>query len=81
MAKRILSSDIEADIETCFEGIALLYTITRAKFEDLNMDLFNKCMDLVDSCLSDVKMRKNNVDEVVLLGGSSRIPKVQQIFH
>ncbi|XP_042030121.1 heat shock cognate 70 kDa protein-like [Salvia splendens] len=55
--------------------------VTRAKFEDLNMDLFKKCMGLVESCLIDAKMEKSNVDEVVLVGGSSRIPKVQQMWE
>ncbi|XP_047955709.1 heat shock 70 kDa protein 18-like [Salvia hispanica] len=82
-AKRILSSTLEAriQIESLFEGIDLFSTITRAKFEDLNMDLFRKCMELVESCLSDAKMEKNSVDEVVLVGGSSRIPKVQKMLQ
>ncbi|XP_047983752.1 heat shock cognate 70 kDa protein-like [Salvia hispanica] len=80
-AKRVLSSDLEADIESFFEGIDLLSTVTRAKFEDLNMDLFIKCMDLVESCLNDAKIEKRSVDDVVLVGGSSRIPKVQQMLR
>ncbi|XP_042030123.1 heat shock 70 kDa protein 18-like [Salvia splendens] len=81
-AKRVISSTLETpiEIESLFEGIDLFSTISRAKFEDLNMDLFNKCMELVKSCLSDAKMEKSSVDEVVLVGGSSRIPKVQQML-
>ncbi|RHN46748.1 putative Heat shock protein 70 family [Medicago truncatula] len=54
--------------------------ITRAKFEEINMDLFNECMETVESCLTDSKMDKSSIDDVVLVGGSSRIPKVQQLL-
>ncbi|XP_047983901.1 heat shock cognate 70 kDa protein-like [Salvia hispanica] len=82
-AKRVLSSTLETpiEIESLFEGIDLFSTISRAKFEDLNMDLFNKCMEQVEKCVSDAKMEKSSVDEVVLVGGSSRIPKVQQMLQ
>ncbi|XP_042027604.1 heat shock 70 kDa protein 18-like [Salvia splendens] len=82
-AKRVLSSAIETpvEIESLFEGIDMFSTITRAKFEDLNMDLFKKCKELVENCLSDAKMQKSSVDEVVLVGGSSRIPKMQQMLQ
>ncbi|XP_047983936.1 heat shock 70 kDa protein 18-like [Salvia hispanica] len=82
-AKRVLSSAFETpiEIESLFEGIDLFSTITRAKFEDLNMDLFKKCMGLVENCLSDAKMNKSSVDELVLIGGSSRIPKIQQMLQ
>ncbi|XP_047983774.1 heat shock 70 kDa protein 18-like [Salvia hispanica] len=81
-AKRMLSSTCQTniDIESLFEGIDLFSTITRAKFNELNMDLFNKCMELVEKCLSDAKMKRRSVDEVVLVGGSSRIPKVQELL-
>ncbi|XP_047938422.1 heat shock cognate 70 kDa protein-like [Salvia hispanica] len=81
-AKRMLSStsQINVEIESLFEGIDLFSTITRARFNELNMDLFNKCMELVEKCLSDAKMDKTSVDEVVLVGGSSRIPKVQEML-
>ncbi|XP_047938432.1 heat shock cognate 70 kDa protein-like [Salvia hispanica] len=82
-AKRILSSSLETpiDIESLFEGIDLFSTITRAKFEQLNMYLFSRCMELVEKCVSDAKMDKSSVDEVVLVGGSSRIHKVQQMLQ
>ncbi|XP_047956395.1 heat shock cognate 70 kDa protein-like [Salvia hispanica] len=82
-AKRMLSSTSQTniEIESLFEGIDLFSTITRARFNELNMDLFNKCMELVEKCLSDAKMEKSNVDEVVLVGGSSRIPKVQEMLR
>ncbi|XP_047983731.1 heat shock cognate 70 kDa protein-like [Salvia hispanica] len=81
-AKRMLSSTSETniEIESLFEGIDLFSTITSAKFNDLNMDLFNKCMELVEKCLSDAKVEKSSVDEVVLVGGSSRIPKLQEML-
>ncbi|CAH1446014.1 unnamed protein product [Lactuca virosa] len=50
---------------------------TRAKFEELNMDSFNKCVQTVEACLSDAKMEKSDVNNVILVGGSTRIPKVQ----
>ncbi|XP_047939177.1 heat shock cognate 70 kDa protein-like [Salvia hispanica] len=81
-AKRMLSSTSQTnvEIESLFEGIDLFSTITRAKFDELNLDLFNKCMELVEKCVSDAKMEKSSVDEVVLVGGSSRILKVQEML-
>ncbi|XP_047963376.1 heat shock cognate 70 kDa protein-like [Salvia hispanica] len=82
-AKRMLSSTSQTnvEIESLFEGIDLFSTIARARFNELNMDLFNKCMELVEKCLSDAKMKRGGVDEVVLVGGSSRIPKVQELLR
>ncbi|CAJ2671074.1 unnamed protein product [Trifolium pratense] len=81
--KRILSFSVDTTIEVdaLFEGIDFSSSITRAKFEEINMDLFNECMETVESCLNDSKMDKSNVDDVVLVGGSSRIPKVQQLLR
>ncbi|XP_047983712.1 heat shock cognate 70 kDa protein-like [Salvia hispanica] len=81
-AKRMLSSTSQSniEIESLFEGIDLFTTITRARFNELNMDLFMKCMELVEKCLSDAKVEKSSVDEVVLVGGSSRILKVQELL-
>jgi L1 cell adhesion molecule like protein len=80
-AKRTLSFDSEAtiDIDAIHEGVDFHSSVTRAKFEQLNMDFFEKCMNTVESCLSDAKMNKNSVDDIVLVGGSSRIPKMQQL--
>jgi L1 cell adhesion molecule like protein len=82
-AKRTLSFDTEAsiDIDAIYEGIDFHLIVTRAKFEQLNMDLFEKCLEIVKSCLVDAKMDKSSVDDVVLVGGSSRIPKVQQLLQ
>ncbi|CAH9135361.1 unnamed protein product [Cuscuta epithymum] len=82
-AKRILSSTSQATIEldSLFEGISFYPTITRTRFEELNMDLFRKCMKLVKKCLRDAEMDKSSVQDVVLLGGSTRIPKVQQMLR
>ena len=81
--KRILSSAAETTIEvdSLYNGIDFYSIITRARFEELNMDLFRKSIDLVKKCLSDAKMDKRGVDDVVLTGGSSRIPKVQQLLQ
>jgi len=77
-AKRTLSSSTQAHIEidSLFDGIDYNATITRARFEDLCMDQFKKCMDPVEKVLRDAKIAKGAVDEIVLVGGSTRIPKV-----
>uniref|UniRef100_A0A7N2MGU1 Heat shock protein 70 n=1 Tax=Quercus lobata TaxID=97700 RepID=A0A7N2MGU1_QUELO len=82
-AKRILSSAIETDIEvdSLYNGIDFFSTITRAKFAVLNMDLFRKSIDIVEKCLTDANMNKSCVHDVVVTGGSSRIPKVQQLLQ
>merc|ERR1712100_327895 len=81
-AKRTLSASAQASIEidSLFEGIDFYTSITRARFEELNMDLFRKCMEPVEKCLRDAKFDKGQVHEVVLVGGSTRIPKVQQLL-
>ncbi|KAL6497376.1 hypothetical protein OROGR_029305 [Orobanche gracilis] len=82
-AKRNLSSltQMKIEVDSLFEGIDFYSGISRAKFEEMNMDLFKKCMEIVDNCLIDAKMDKSRLDEVVLVGGSSRIPKVQQLLQ
>ena len=81
-AKRTLSSGNTASIEidSLCEGIDFFSSITRAKFESLCMFLFNKCMDPVMKVLKDAGVSKSTVDEIVLVGGSTRIPKVQQLL-
>ncbi|XP_024314774.1 heat shock cognate 70 kDa protein [Brachypodium distachyon] len=81
-AKRMLSSAAQATVEinSLHDGIDFYGVITRARFEDLNMDLFRKCIEHVEKCLGDAKMDKSQIHDVVLVGGSSRIPKVQQLL-
>jgi heat shock protein 1/8 len=82
-AKRILSSAAETTIEvdSLDNGIDFSSSITRARFAELNMDLFKKSVELVEKCLIDAKMDKGGVHDIVLTGGSSRIPKVQQLLQ
>ena len=82
-AKRTLSSATTANIEVdqLYEGIDFYTSITRARFEELNIDLFKSTIAPVERVLTDGKIDKNGVDEVVLIGGSSRIPKVQQLLQ
>ncbi|CAI0420936.1 unnamed protein product [Linum tenue] len=82
-AKRTLSSTSQTTIEidSLYEGIDFYSTITRARFEELNMDLFRRCMEPVEKCLRDAKIDKAQVNDVVLVGGSTRIPKVQQLLQ
>lgn len=82
-AKRQLSSSIETiiEIDSLHENIDFHTRFTRAKFEHLNADFFTKCIETVESCLIDAKMDKRNVDEVVLVGGSTRIPRIQQLVQ
>merc|ERR1712196_638657 len=81
-AKRTLSSSTQAhlEIDSLFDGIDFNSTITRARFEDMNMDYFRKCMEPVEKVLRDSKISKSQVNEVVLVGGSTRIPKVQSML-
>ena len=81
-AKRTLSSSTQAHIEVdgLFDGIDYNSTITRARFEDLCMDYFKKCMEPVEKVLKDANLSKGQIDEVVLVGGSTRIPKVQSML-
>jgi len=81
-AKRTLSSATQASIEidSLYEGVDFYSTITRARFEELCMDLFRGTMDPVERALKDSRLSKNQIDEIVLVGGSTRIPKVQQLL-
>lgn len=80
-AKRGLSASqqVTIDIESFFEGDDFSETLSRAKFEELNMDLFKSTLKPVKKVLEDASMEKKDVDEIVLVGGSTRIPKVQQL--
>ncbi|XXG54701.1 hypothetical protein AAC387_Pa03g2514 [Persea americana] len=82
-AKRTLSSMMQTTIEIdcLYRGKDFSCTVTRAKLEELNMDLFRRCMDLVGNCLRDASMDKDSIHDVVLVGGSTRIPKVRQLLQ
>ena len=82
-AKRALSAATQAtvDIDALMDGEDLNVVITRSKFEDLCMDLFKKCLPPLESVLKDAKMSKSEINEVVLVGGSTRIPKIQQMVQ
>jgi len=82
-AKRTLSSSAQASIEidSLYEGIDFYTSITRARFEELNLDLFRGCMTPVETVLRDSKLSKSSIHEIVLVGGSTRIPKVQQLLQ
>jgi len=81
-AKRTLSSATQASIEvdSLHDGIDFYTNITRARFEELNMDLFRSTLEPVEKVLRDAKASKQSIHEVVLVGGSTRIPKVQQLL-
>jgi len=81
-AKRILSAAHQAPIEceTLAEGEDYNTNISRAKFEELCMDLFRQCMPPVEAVLKDAEIGKGQVHEIVLVGGSTRIPKIQQLL-
>jgi L1 cell adhesion molecule like protein len=82
-AKRTLSSSTQASVEidSLFEGIDFYTSITRARFEEMNADLFRGCLAPVEKVLRDSKMEKKTVQDIVLVGGSTRIPKVQQLLQ
>jgi heat shock 70kDa protein 1/2/6/8 len=82
-AKRTLSSSVQTTIEvdSAYEGVDFSINITRAKFEELNADLFRHTIDPLDRVLRDSNIAKNAVHEIVLVGGSTRIPKVQILLQ
>uniref|UniRef100_A0A8C2G2R0 Heat shock protein 8 n=1 Tax=Cyprinus carpio TaxID=7962 RepID=A0A8C2G2R0_CYPCA len=82
-AKRTLSSSTQASIEidSLYEGIDFYTSITRARFEELNADLFRGTLDPVEKSLRDAKMDKAQIHDIVLVGGSTRIPKIQKLLQ
>nr|AFZ93094.1 heat shock protein 70 [Paratapes undulatus] len=82
-AKRTLSSSTQASIEidSLFEGIDFYTSITRARFEELNADLFRGTLEPVEKSLRDAKFDKSTIHEIVLVGGSTRIPKIQKLLQ
>ncbi|XP_057659459.1 heat shock protein 68-like [Diorhabda carinulata] len=82
-AKRTLSSSTEAslEIDALYEGIDFYSKISRARFEELNSDLFRNTLEPVEKALKDANMSKNRINDVVLVGGSTRIPKIQSLLQ
>ncbi len=82
-AKRSLSTSTEAriEIDSLFEGIDFYTKITRARFEELNANLFRAILDPTEKALKDAKLAKEEIDDVVLVGGSTRIPKIQHLLR
>jgi heat shock protein 5 len=70
---------VKIEIEDLYEGNDFSETLTRARFEELNSDLFKKTVGPLQIALDDSGLKKSAIDEIVLVGGSSRIPKVRQI--
>merc|ERR1712234_66081 len=82
-AKRTLSASAQANIEidSMFEGIDFYTSITRARFEELCSDLFKGTLEPVEKAMRDAKMDKSSINDIVLVGGSTRIPKVQKLLQ
>merc|ERR1740125_6806 len=81
-AKRALSTShqVRVEVEALYDGQDLSETLTRARFEELCIDLFKKTLTPVSKVMEDSELKKSEIDEVVLVGGSTRIPKVQQLL-
>lgn len=81
-AKRALSSQhqVRVEVESLVDGVDLSEPLTRARFEELNADLFKKTLGPVKKALDDANMKKEDIHEIVLVGGSTRIPKVQSLI-
>ncbi|XP_066161518.1 heat shock cognate 70 kDa protein-like [Oryza sativa Japonica Group] len=82
-AKRLLSFTAQTSIEvdSLHDGVDFCAKMSRSRFEELNKELFGRCVKAVEKCLEDAKMDKGDVHDVVLVGGSSRIPKLQSMLH
>ena len=82
-AKRVLSTSTQATIEvdSILDGQDLSIVLSRAKFESLCESIFRKAMEPVDQAMKDAKMSKNDIHDIVLVGGSTRIPKIQQLLR
>lgn len=82
-AKRALSSSqlVRIEVESFYKGVDFSETLTRAKFEELNIDLFKSTLKTVQQVLEDADMKAREVDEIVLVGGSTRIPKIKQLVQ
>lgn len=72
--------ETKVEVESLMSGVDFSEKLSRAKFEELNSDLFRATMVPIQRVLEDAKLKKSNIDEVLLVGGSTRIPKVRQIL-
>jgi molecular chaperone DnaK (HSP70) len=75
------SSQASIEIDSLYEDIDFYSTITRERFEELNADLFRSILEPVEKALRDAKMDKSSIHDIVLIGGSTRIPKVQKLLQ
>ena len=80
MRKSKEKNEVEIEVESIAKGKDFYLKLTRAKFEELCKDIFEKCKKPIDEVLKDSKCQTKNVDEIVLVGGSTRIPKIQEII-
>lgn len=82
-AKRTLSSSTQAslEIDALLDGIDFYTSLTRARFEELNQDLFKSTLVPVEKALRDSKMDKTEIQDIVLVGGSTRIPRIQKLLQ
>ncbi|AGO11298.1 AaceriACR038Wp [[Ashbya] aceris (nom. inval.)] len=82
-AKRALSSQMSTrvEIDSFVDGIDFSETLTRAKFEELNLELFKRTLKPVEKVMQDAGLKKDDIDDIVLVGGSTRIPKVQELLE
>lgn len=82
-AKRTLSSSTQASIEidSLYEDVDFCTSITRTRFEDLNADLFRATIDLVEKAIRDARMDKSSIQDIILVGGSTRIPKIRTLLQ
>ena len=82
-AKRTLSASAQASIEidSLFDGVDFYTSITRARFEELCSDLFKGTLEPVEEAMRDAKLDKSSISDIVLVGGSTRIPKVQKLLQ
>lgn len=72
---------VRVEVESLFDGVDFAEQLTRAKFEELNVDLFRKTLGPVNKAIGDAKLNKSDIDEILLVGGSTRIPKVQELLR
>ncbi|GJN40280.1 hypothetical protein PR202_gb29478 [Eleusine coracana subsp. coracana] len=78
--KLSVQQEVRVEVEALFDGVNFSETLTRARFEELGEDLFLKTIDLLKKALEDAELDKSDIDEIIIEGGSTRIPKVHQLL-